>query len=118
MTGEKNITDCICSRAARALLIPQGLFTSKIMTNPQALMHLSKTLVNHLKANPPVNGNPRPATTALVQSDDPYGFELRTEDPMKLLIINCGGIHSPHHGSGRPCSRASPPCASVPGPGV
>jgi len=22
--------------------------------------------------------------------DDPYGFAMRTEEPMKLLVINCG----------------------------
>ena len=90
MTGERNVADCICNKAARALLIPQGLFSETIITKPRALTHLSRMLVRHLKALDPVNGNEPLNTTALLQSNDPYGFDLRTEEPVKLLIVNCG----------------------------
>ncbi len=88
MTGDPCVADCICTSASRALLIPRELCAVRIMTNPAALVHLSRNLVSSLKQgtsqeNTGLASIPSP-------SDDPYGLTLRTEQPMKLLIINCG----------------------------
>ncbi len=90
MTGEKNVADCICSKAAKALLIPQDLFSGKIATNPGALADLSKMLVKHMRELKGDNGDEDWRTNAAVAGDDPYGFELRSNEPFKLLVVNCG----------------------------
>ena len=97
MTGDLTIGDVICSKASRVLLIPNDLFSSKIITNPQALQHLSKILAKHLKAmSENIEGN-EAKTGALIQSSDPYGLDLQTNEPVKLLIINCGSSSLKFH---------------------
>ncbi|MEW6263107.1 MAG: acetate/propionate family kinase [Thermodesulfobacteriota bacterium] len=90
MTGNKTMTDVIGRTLCQALLIPQKLFTSIIATYPPAVLHLSKILVDRLKIFSYEGKGQELASAALKRSQDPYGFKLQTERPMKILVINCG----------------------------
>lgn len=97
MTGQPILANCICREAAKAILIPQSLFAAKIVTNPRALHHLANVMSDHLKELIKNNTYEQLKTNALVQSRDPYGFDLQTEEPMKLLIVNCGSSSLKFH---------------------
>jgi acetate kinase len=51
---------------------------------------LSKTIVNRLKSSTYSGKDQEIAISALKRSDDPYGFKLKTDEPLKILVVNCG----------------------------
>ncbi len=87
MTGNQTIASIIGITRCEALLIPQQLFATALITYPPAIHYLSRTITKRttewsLMANL--------AEEAMQKSDDPYGLKLKTEQPAKILIINCG----------------------------
>ncbi|MBF0528555.1 MAG: acetate/propionate family kinase [Deltaproteobacteria bacterium] len=91
MTGNKTMSDVIGLSRCTALVIPQQLFASQVATHLPAITYLSKLLIERMKAHRSADKDQDLAIAALKRSDDPYGFKLRTDDPMKVLVINCGG---------------------------
>jgi acetate kinase len=89
MTGDKTMADVIARSPCVALLIPQSLFSSILISHRPAIQHLSKTIADRLKHRADQPGQDL-AASALRRSDDPYGFRLQTDEPMKLLVLNCG----------------------------
>lgn len=91
MTGDKTIADVIGIKRCKALLIPQVLFSTILVTNPAAVKRLSHSLSTRLR-NWAVDSETGQniALTMLKTQDDPYGFKLKTETPQKILVINCG----------------------------
>jgi len=89
MTGDKTTADVIGLTRCTALSIPQGLFSTILVSHPPAVRHLAKTLSDRLKRSVEAERQSL-AASALRRSDDPYGFKLRTDEPMKLLVVNCG----------------------------
>ncbi len=87
MTGERLAADLIAESPSKVLRIPVSLFKSKIMTEPAAVQHLSRTIAERLKA---VMSDPGKAAAALRRGGDPYGLKLKGERPEKILVINCG----------------------------
>ncbi len=57
------------------------------MTEPYALQHMSKTIIERFKQ---LSADPDKAAAAFRQSTDPYGLQLKGERPEKILVINCG----------------------------
>ena len=47
-------------------------------------------LVKHMRDLKEDYGDEDWRTNAAVADDDPYGFELRSNEPFKLLVVNCG----------------------------
>ncbi len=91
MTGDKTIADVIGVTRCKALLIPQILFSSMLVTNPQAVRMLTRSLSARVKNWAFDEKTGRNLTEyAMTYKDDPYGFKLKTEKPLKILIINCG----------------------------
>jgi acetate kinase len=87
MSGDKTMADIIAVARCQILRIPVDLFQSIIMTEPDALKLVSKTIVERLKQ---VSADPDKAAAAFRQSADPYGLQLKSERPEKILVINCG----------------------------
>ena len=90
MTGDKTMADVIGVTRCTALLIPKALFATAILTHPPAIQRLSRTITERLRVIAYENKGRDLAASALRRSDDPYGLELRTDEPAKILVINCG----------------------------
>jgi len=90
MTGDKTIADVIGVTCCTALIIPQSRFSTILISHPPAIKHLSKTISERLKKLAYDETGQELAASAFRKSDDPYGFRLKSDEPMKLLVINCG----------------------------
>ena len=87
MTGNKTVASVIGVTRCEALLIPQQLFSTVLITYPPAIRYLSRALSERMAKWATVHNL---AAEALQKSDDPYGLRLKTDTPSKLLIVNCG----------------------------
>jgi len=90
MTGDRTMADIIGVVPCKALLIPHQLFAMTIITHLPAIKHLSKVISERLKMSAESNSRKKLSESAFKKSDDPYGFKLKSDKPMKLLVINCG----------------------------
>ncbi len=87
LSGDKFVYDYIAVKRCRVLRIPVDLFQSIIMTEPNALQHVSRTVIERIKE---LSADPEKAAAAFRESKDPYGLQLKGERPEKILVINCG----------------------------
>ena len=87
MSGNKTIADLIAETNCQVLRIPIGLFQSVIMTEPNAVQQMSKTVAERFKQ---MLADPEKTAAAFRKSSDPYGLQLKGERPEKILVINCG----------------------------
>ena len=87
MTGTPLICDLIAEAPSKILFIPVSLFQSVIVSEPEAVQHISRTIAERIKA---ILVDPAKAAAALQKSNDPYGLKLKGERPEKILVINVG----------------------------
>ena len=87
MTGDKLLADFIAESRCEVLRIPVSLFQSKIMAQPVAVQHVSRTIAKRLQE---VMADPSKSAAALRKGEDPYGLKLKGERPERILVINCG----------------------------
>ena len=87
MSGDKTLADLIAVTRCQVLRIPVGVFQSIILTEPRAVQHLTKTVVERFQR---VLADPEKSAAAFRRSEDPYGLRLKGERPEKILVINCG----------------------------
>ena len=97
MTGDRTMADIVGASRCTALLIPQAVFSAAVMTHLPAVKILSKTISERLKARAADSGSEERAAAALRKSADPYGFNLKTLQAMKILVINCGSSSLKYH---------------------
>jgi acetate kinase len=97
MTGDKTIADIIGITRCEALLIPQNVFTTTLISHPPAITFLSKTISERLKRFAFDEKGQEIAKSAFRKSEDPYGFKLKSTKPMKILVINCGSSSLKYH---------------------
>ncbi len=90
MTGEKTSADVIGISCCKVLQIPQNFFLSELITYPPAVKLLSKTITDRLKSAASSEAARALAASAFRGSDDPYGFKLKSAQPAKILVVNCG----------------------------
>ena len=90
LTGEKTAADVVGLGPGSALLIPHQLFSTTIIANLPAIKHLSKIMSERLRLQAAGGGASALSESAFRKSADPYGFKLRSDEPLKLLVINCG----------------------------
>ena len=86
LTGERVAADVIAGNRCFALLIPQEVFNTHILTNPKAVAYLSRQLAERsrtMAAGQPLNG-----TTGA--ANDPYALSLQTGKPGKVVALNVG----------------------------
>lgn len=86
MTGDRTTASVIGLTHCKALIVPYQVFSTVLITHPPAVRYMSKTISERLKKTQ----DKSVAESAFRRSDDPYGFKLRSDTPMKILIINCG----------------------------
>jgi len=87
MTGHPLLADFIAKSRCEVLLVPVSLFQSVIVSEPQTVQHVSRTIAERMKT---LMTDPAKAAAALRRGDDPYGLKLNGERPEKILVINCG----------------------------
>jgi len=87
MTGDSMPADLIARSRCEVLLIPVAMFRSIILTKPDSIQHLSKTIANRIQS---VLADPLSAAAVNRAVADPYGMELKGERAEKILVINCG----------------------------
>lgn len=87
MTGNRTIANIIGITRCEALLIPQNLFSTVLITHPQAIRYLSRSVTARSAQWTTLSNL---AVEAIQKSDDPYGLKLSTEMPAKFLVVNCG----------------------------
>jgi acetate kinase len=87
MTGDAVFGDVIAEARSEILLIPVSTFQSVIVTQPEAVREISRTIAERMKE---VLSEPAKAAAALGQGEDPYGLKLKGERPEKILVVNCG----------------------------
>jgi len=87
MTGHPLVADFIAKSRCEVLLVPVSLFQSVIVSEPQTVQHVSRTIAERMKT---LMTDPAKAAAALRRGDDPYGLKLKGERPEKILVINCG----------------------------
>ncbi len=84
LTGERVTADVIAGNRCFALMIPQEVFTTHILTNPKAVAYLSRLLAERTRAISLDQAN------APARSDDPYALSLHTNQPGKVVVLNVG----------------------------
>jgi acetate kinase len=90
MTGDRTMADVIGVTPCTALVVPRALFASAIVSQPSAIKVLSKTITERARQSPAAEEDRELAASAFRRSEDPYGLKLRSDVPMKLLVVNCG----------------------------
>lgn len=87
MTGEPTMADLIAVTPCQVLRVPIDIFQTAIMSHPQAMQRIGRTLAERLRQ---VASDPAKANAAFRKSDDPYGLSLRSERHEMILVINAG----------------------------
>jgi acetate kinase len=90
MTGEPTSAHVIAYEPCNVLLIPQEVFAAHLVTNPDAVRLIAKTITERLRSREQDEDAQGRLKDAWRRHPDPYGLNLRTTKPMKLLVINCG----------------------------
>ena len=84
LTGDRITADVIAGNRCFALMIPQEVFNTHILTNPKAVAYLSRLLAERTRAISLDQAN------APTKSDDPYALSLQTSQPGKVVVLNVG----------------------------
>jgi len=90
LSNEKSTADVVARSRCTVLQVPRTLFPTLLASHPQALAYLSRLVISRLKTPAYDEKAGQRAVQALRASDDPYGFKLKSERPMKILVVNCG----------------------------
>ena len=90
MTGRPNMADVIGVTRCHAFLIPSSVVTSQLMMRPDTIQKLSRSITQNLMDLAYNEEGRDLAARAFSTSDDPYGLNLSSAEPMTILVINCG----------------------------
>ncbi|MBN1222129.1 MAG: cyclic nucleotide-binding domain-containing protein, partial [Candidatus Aminicenantes bacterium] len=90
LTGEPTSADVIAVKKCDIFLIPQQVFTAMLAVNPEAVQVLAKTITERLKSRQSNEEEQDRIEQAWTTRPDPYGLDLSTAAPEKILVINCG----------------------------
>ncbi|MEJ2047358.1 MAG: acetate/propionate family kinase [Dehalococcoidia bacterium] len=90
LTGEPTSADVIALEECQLLLIPTEVFTTFIAANPAAVKVLAKTMSERLRRRQESEEEQSLLKEAWQRAPDPYGLELSTAEPMKILVLNSG----------------------------
>ncbi len=87
MTGQPMLADFIAESRCQVLRIPVSLFQSVIVAEPEAVKHISRTIMERMKQ---VLADPAKSAAALRRDEDAYGLALKGDQREKILVVNCG----------------------------
>ena len=102
LTGDRTVADVIAGNRCYVLLIPQDVVSTLILTQPKAILYLSKLLADRARAQAVDVTSSQLHARAVAQSDDPYALSLKTAVHGKILALNAGltqvhfGIYDTH----------------------
>lgn len=90
LTGEPTSADVLALNKCHLFLIPQDVFTTFVAVNSQAVKVLAQTITERLKNRQQNEEEQSRVDDAWRSQSDPYGLELSSIAPQKILVINCG----------------------------
>jgi acetate kinase len=90
LTGEPTIADVVALEECEVLLIPQDAFAKYLVADPHALRIIAKTITERLRWREQDESAQARVEDAWRSAPDPYGLQLVTAIPMKILVVNCG----------------------------
>jgi CRP-like cAMP-binding protein len=91
LTGEPTTADVIALQHCEALRIPQDTFSTYLSVNPAALRVMAKTITERLRWREHDEAAQARVEDAWRRAPDPYGLELSTANPMRVLTVECTG---------------------------
>lgn len=89
LTGDRTTASIVGATRCKALLVPAALFSAMVLTHPPALQALTKLVASRAKTIGQEESR-QAAATAITRSRDPYGLDLHSDEPMIVLVVNCG----------------------------
>lgn len=89
MTGDKRMADIIGVTRCKALLIPLALFSTVLVVHPPAIRFLSRMISERSRQLGTADTRKDLESSAIRNSEDPYGLKLHGDKPEKLLVIDC-----------------------------
>jgi acetate kinase len=93
LTGDRTVTDIVAANRCFALMIPQAVFNRDIVTNPRAVMFLSRLLAERVKQNAAKAidlDSSQIRSQAVANAADPYALSLKSATPGRILALNVG----------------------------
>jgi acetate kinase len=90
LTGEPTSADVVALEKCQILLIPQEVFSISLAINPDAMKVMARTLTERLRSRQQDDKAQARVEHAWQSVPDPYGLQLSTAKPAKILVINCG----------------------------
>jgi acetate kinase len=90
LTGEPTSADVIAINKCQLFLVPHEVFSPFLSVNPEAVKLMSKTIIERYRDRLSDEVAQSRLEDAWRRSKDPYGLELSTSMPMKILVLNCG----------------------------
>ena len=90
LTGDRAVADVIAQNRCFVLLIPQDVFTSRIVTQPKAVMLLSRLLAERTRELAVDVASSQLHARAMASAADPYALSLRSDIGGKILALNVG----------------------------
>ena len=90
MTGDPHLTDVIGVARCSVLIIPQEMFTENILTHLPTIQEISRIMSRMIQKFTIDDKGREMAQRAFGRKEDPYGFKLKSKDPIKICVINCG----------------------------
>lgn len=97
MSGNRAVANVTALTGCQVLRLTESVFVSAIASNIHAVSFLSRIIIERLQTTQAENNLSKAADSAVRHSDDPYGFKLKTDKPMKLLVVNCGSSSLKYH---------------------
>lgn len=90
MTGDLNPSDTIAVSQCRVLVIPQAVFAETILTHLPTVQLVSRLMSRLLHKFTMDEEGREMAAKAFSKKKDLYGFKLKSTEPIKIMVINCG----------------------------
>jgi len=90
LTGEPTVADVVAAAECELLQIPQETFSTYLAVNPNALQVLARTITERLRSRETSVADQALLADAWRALPDPYGLQLSTPTPIKVLVLNCG----------------------------
>jgi len=93
LTGDRTVTDIVAINRCFVLAIPQSVFNRDIVTQPKAVMFLSRLLAERVRQN---TAKAVDITSSQIQAQavanaaDPYALSLKSATPGRILALNVG----------------------------
>lgn len=90
LTGDRSVVDVIAGNRCFVLIIPQEVFNTRIVTQPKAVMFLSRLLAERTRELAVDVASSQLHANAVAHAADPYALSLSSDIAGKILALNVG----------------------------